>query len=53
MSSAAGLDTGALVNHMAVDAFNVMMMFSMGHHIWAVPLKVCLKNLFFFVFIKL
>lgn len=42
MSSATGLDTGALVNHMAVDAFNVMMMFSMGHHIWAVPLKVSL-----------
>ncbi|KAG8183008.1 hypothetical protein JTE90_017096 [Oedothorax gibbosus] len=41
-SSASGLDTGALVNHMAVDAFNMMMVFSMGHYLWAVPFKIVL-----------
>ncbi|XP_042910121.1 ATP-binding cassette sub-family C member 8 isoform X2 [Parasteatoda tepidariorum] len=41
-NSATGLDTGALVNHMSVDAFNMLMLFSMGHYIWAVPLKVVL-----------
>ncbi|GFS61777.1 ATP-binding cassette sub-family C member 8 [Trichonephila inaurata madagascariensis] len=41
-SSASGLDTGAVVNHMAVDAFNMMMLFSMGHYLWAVPFKIVL-----------
>ncbi|GBM35001.1 ATP-binding cassette sub-family C member 8, partial [Araneus ventricosus] len=27
---------------MAVDAFNMMMLFSMGHYLWAVPFKIVL-----------
>lgn len=36
------LNVGAVVNHMSVDAFNVMLLFSMGHYIWAVPFKLLL-----------
>ncbi|XP_023243430.1 ATP-binding cassette sub-family C member 9-like [Centruroides sculpturatus] len=42
MGISTGLDTGAIVNHMSVDAFNMMMLFSMGHYIWAVPFKITL-----------
>ncbi|XP_064461285.1 ATP-binding cassette sub-family C member 9-like [Ornithodoros turicata] len=36
------VDIGSVVNHMSVDAFNVMLLFSMGHYIWAVPFKLLL-----------
>ncbi|XP_035226233.1 ATP-binding cassette sub-family C member 8-like isoform X2 [Stegodyphus dumicola] len=49
MSSSAGLDTGAVVNHMSVDAFNVMMVFSMGHYLWAVPFKIILLLILLYV----
>lgn len=42
MGISTGLDSGAIVNHMSVDAFNMMMLFSMGHYIWAVPFKITL-----------
>ncbi|XP_013791146.1 ATP-binding cassette sub-family C member 9-like, partial [Limulus polyphemus] len=42
ISGIAGIDTGTVVNHMSVDAFNMMMLFSMGHYIWAVPFKITL-----------
>ncbi|KFM80791.1 ATP-binding cassette sub-family C member 8, partial [Stegodyphus mimosarum] len=49
MSSSAGLDTGAVVNHMSVDAFNMMMVFSMGHYLWAVPFKIILLLILLYV----
>lgn len=37
---ASDVDVGMAVNHMSVDSFNVMLLFSMGHYIWAVPVKL-------------
>ncbi|CAN7987080.1 unnamed protein product [Ixodes hexagonus] len=37
---ASDIDVGLAVNHMSVDSFNVMLLFSMGHYIWAVPFKL-------------
>ncbi|XP_029846376.2 ATP-binding cassette sub-family C member Sur isoform X1 [Ixodes scapularis] len=39
---ASDIDVGLAVNHMSVDSFNVMLLFSMGHYIWAVPFKLIL-----------
>ncbi|EEC13789.1 ABC transporter, putative, partial [Ixodes scapularis] len=39
---ASDIDIGLAVNHMSVDSFNVMLLFSMGHYIWAVPFKLIL-----------
>lgn len=45
MTVQSGMDVGAVVNHMSIDSFNMMMLFSMGHYLWAVPLKVTkMKN---------
>lgn len=40
LSIASDIDVGMAVNHMSVDSFNVMLLFSMGHYIWAVPVKL-------------
>ncbi|XP_075745311.1 ATP-binding cassette sub-family C member 9-like isoform X1 [Rhipicephalus microplus] len=40
LSLASDIDVGMAVNHMSVDSFNVMLLFSMGHYIWAVPVKL-------------
>lgn len=40
LTIASDVDVGMAVNHMSVDSFNVMLLFSMGHYIWAVPVKL-------------
>ncbi|KAK8782741.1 hypothetical protein V5799_015921 [Amblyomma americanum] len=40
LAIASDVDVGMAVNHMSVDSFNVMLLFSMGHYIWAVPVKL-------------
>ncbi|RWS29225.1 ATP-binding cassette sub-family C member 9-like protein, partial [Leptotrombidium deliense] len=42
MTVGQGRDLGAIVNHMSQDAFNMMMLFSMGHYVWALPLKIAI-----------
>ncbi|RWS12536.1 ATP-binding cassette sub-family C member 9-like protein [Dinothrombium tinctorium] len=49
MTVAIGKDTGALVNHMSQDAYNLMMMFSMGHYIWSLPLKVMILLILLYI----
>ncbi|CAM1323224.1 Sur (predicted) [Pycnogonum litorale] len=34
------VDTGSIVNHISNDAFNLLNFFSMGHYLWAIPVKV-------------
>ncbi|XP_053208488.1 ATP-binding cassette sub-family C member 8-like isoform X2 [Panonychus citri] len=40
MAPSMGLDIGGISNHMSSDTHDMMMLFSMGHYVWAIPLKI-------------
>uniref|UniRef100_T1KHX7 Uncharacterized protein n=2 Tax=Tetranychus urticae TaxID=32264 RepID=T1KHX7_TETUR len=40
MAPSMGLDFGGISNHMSSDTHDMMMLFSMGHYVWAIPLKI-------------
>ncbi|XP_054166952.1 ATP-binding cassette sub-family C member 9-like [Oppia nitens] len=42
MTVQSGIDIGSIVNHMSIDSYNMFMLLSMGHYLWAVPLKILL-----------
>ncbi|KAG1650730.1 Multidrug resistance-associated protein 1 [Nymphon striatum] len=45
------VDTGAIVNYISTDSFNLLNFFSMGHYVWAIPLKVIVLLLLLYLYL--